>query len=60
MQIYEIYIIIEFKKWHILMAQKTCNFGIYQIFKRLRVWHNVYVILNILKKVIFYINNYIN
>lgn len=59
-QVYEIYRIVEFESWHKSIAQNPCILNTYYIIETLLILCSVYVIPKYHKKIIFYVNNYIN
>ena len=59
-QIYEIYMIIKFKKLNTLITKNPHNFGIHSMIKILLVIYNNHIISKNQDKIVFYVNNYIN
>lgn len=51
---------IKLEKWHNSKAKHSCNYSGYCVIKISSILHNAYVIFSDQKKIMFYINNYIN
>ena len=51
---------INFKKMHALIAKYFYNLSVHCIIEISSILHSIYVIFRDYKKIVFYINNYIN
>ena len=59
-QVHKFYRIVEFEKMYILMAKHLCNLAAYYIVKISLILRTAYIISKNQKKIVFYVNNYIN